>query len=320
MAAARIRIVGAGLMGHALALDFALRGQAVHVTDADPERLSTLRERVQADCLPLIKAGILDAASANALIERITPVPDIAAAVRDATYVVEAVTERLEVKKALFAELEQAAPADAIFASNTSGLRATDLAADLAHPERVIVAHYFNPPHLIPAVEIVPGERTSQETVDRTLSLLRGIGKLPVALKREVPGFIANRLQAALLREAIYLVESGAATTEDIDAIIHGAVGRRLSVMGPFQVLDFAGLDVWADIGSYLFADLDTTDTAQQFLERYVAEGRRGVKTGAGIYQWSAEALAAVTAARDGELLRGLQRDQTPTHRPKGEA
>jgi 3-hydroxybutyryl-CoA dehydrogenase len=306
--AERVCVIGAGLMGHALALDFAARGQHVRITDTHEQQLATVHQRIAADAQPLIQAGVLDATVS--LTSLVTPVANLAEAVRGATYIVEAVPERLDIKRVVLAQLEQAAAADAIFASNTSGLRATDLAAGLLHPERVIVAHYFNPPHLIPAVEIVPGEQTSPETVARTVGLLRSIGKLPVALKREVPGFIANRLQAALLREAVALVESGVATTEDIDVILHGAVGRRLSVMGPFQVLDFAGLDVWADLGSYLFADLDTSDAVQRFLERHVAAGRTGVKAGAGVYTWDAATLAAVGAARNTELLRGMQRDQ----------
>ncbi len=305
----QVAVVGAGLMGHALAIDFAIRGCTVRISDADTARLDDLPERLRARLQPLIAAGYLDAESGAAVADRIDPVGDIADAVRDATYVVEAISERLEAKQQLFEQLEAAAPSTAIFASNTSGLRATDLSVGLAHPERLIVAHYFNPPYLIPVVEIVPGERTRQDVVDATCEFLRAIGKEPVLLRREAPGFIANRLQAALLREAIHLVATGVATAEDIDTVMSGAVGRRLTSMGPFQVLDFAGVDVWAQIGAYLFPDLDCSDAAQAYLQQLVESGRSGVKAGAGVYSWPPGDVAAVSARRDRELLHCIQRD-----------
>jgi 3-hydroxybutyryl-CoA dehydrogenase len=245
-------------------------------------------------------------------------VGDVGSAVAGATYIVEAITEDLDAKRDLFRRLEGLASNEAIFASNTSGLRATDIGAALQHPERLIVAHYFNPPYLLPPVEIVPGEQTSQATIDTTCALLASLGKRPVVLRREAPGFIANRLQAALLREAIRLVEDGVATVEDIDAVMTGAVGRRLSVMGPFQVLDFAGVDVWAQIGSYLFADLDTSEAALAYLRRLVEAGRTGVKSGAGVYAWSAEDVAALASQRDRELMHCLQRDTAATNAGEG--
>ena len=311
----RVSVIGAGLMGRALALDFALGGQPVRITDADPAQLADLLPRLRSAVRPLIQASILDAETAATVVARIHPSPTLREAAHDATYVVEAISERLEAKQQLFVDLEQVAPDDAVFASNTSGLRATQLAAGLAHPERLIVAHYFNPPYLIPVVEVVPGAATAPATVDATCDVLRAVGKRPVVLRREVPGFIANRLQAALLREAIHLVETDVATAEDVDAIIRGAVGRRLSLLGPFQVLDFAGVDVWADIGAYLFDDLDCSARAQVFLESLVAKGRRGVKAGAGVFDWPPEAAARLAAARDRELLRCVQRDRESVDR-----
>lgn len=314
----QIAILGAGLMGHALALDFALHSQDVIITDAEPTRLADLGERLRADLQPFLQAGMLDAATAGAVIERIEPVEAMDRAVRDATYIVEAITENLAAKQALFGRLEALTPTSAIFASNTSGLRATAMAAALAHPERLIVAHYFNPPYLLPPVEIVPGDQTAPETVEATCALLRSVGKQPVVLQRETPGFIANRLQAALLREAIHLVSSGVCRVEDVDAIMTGAVGRRLTTMGPFQVLDFAGVDVWAQIGAYLFADLDCSTDAAAHLEHLAEAGRTGAKSGAGVYVWSPEATAQLQARRDRELMHCLQRDATPVGAAKG--
>lgn len=314
----QIAIVGAGLMGHALALDFALRSQDVVITDAEPARLGDLAERLRGDLQPFLQAGMLDAATAGAVIERIRPVEALDRAVTHATYIVEAITEHLATKQALFSRLEAVAPPEAIFASNTSGLRATDMAAELIHPERLIVAHYFNPPYLLPPVEVVPGEQTAPATVDATCTFLRGLGKQPVVLQRETPGFIANRLQAALLREAIHLVSSGVCRVEDIDAVVSGAVGRRLTTMGPFQVLDFAGVDVWAQIGAYLFADLDCSNDAAAHLQHLAEIGRTGTKAGAGVYVWSDEAKAQLLAARDRELMHCLQRDAAPAGAAKG--
>lgn len=301
-----VAVVGAGLMGHALAADFARHGFPVTITDSDESLLAGARDRIRATLGVLERAGLTGDDTAEQIAARVSPAHTLDDAVRGVAFVLEAVDERLSTKRAVFARLDALCAANVTLASNTSGLSASALSEGLGHPERVIVAHHFNPPHLVPAVEVVPSPRTSAEVVRATVDLLRRAGKKPIVLKREVPGFIANRLQAALLREAIALVQQGVVEPSDLDDLVKASLGRRLDVLGPFEVLDFAGIDVWNDIMAYLAPDLARDTEPPSFLSDLVRAGRLGVKRGRGVYDWSPEAIARAQAARDAELLRQL--------------
>ncbi len=306
----RITVVGAGLMGHAIALEFALNGFEVRVYDTRAEALADLRDRARQTAAPLVQIGLVAAPDLEAGLARLHPTADLAATCADAEYLVEAVSEDLALKQQLYRELDRLCPPGTIFASNTSSLPPSELGAATSRPDRVLVAHYFNPPHLIPVVEIVLGRETSQATADATAALLRRIGKTPALVKREVVGFVANRLQAALLREALALVEQGVADVESVDAIVRLGFGRRLAVFGPFAIADLAGLDVWAAIARVIFPTLDTTPTPPPLLAERVAQGQYGAKTGAGFYPWPTDRLQAALAERDAELLHRLAADR----------
>lgn len=301
-----VAIVGAGLMGHALAADFARHGFAVAITDSNEALLGSVRDRVRGTLRVLERASLLHAETSEQLAERIAVANTLDEAVRDAAFVLEAVDERLSTKRGVFARLDVACGPAVTLASNTSGLSATALAEGLGHPERVIVAHHFNPPHLVPAVEVVPSPRTSPAVVQSTMDVLRRAGKTPVLLKREVPGFVANRLQAALLREAIALVAGEVIEASDLDALVKTSLGRRLDVLGPFEVLDFAGVDVWDDIMSYLAPDLARGTEPPRLLRELVRAGHLGVKSGHGVYDWPPPAIERAQKARDEELLRQI--------------
>ncbi|MCH8205574.1 MAG: 3-hydroxyacyl-CoA dehydrogenase family protein, partial [Chloroflexi bacterium] len=208
-------------------------------------------------------------------------------AVSDADLVIEAVYEDLSLKQRMFEQLDRTCPDRTVLASTTSTFPATQLAMATGRPDRVLVAHYINPPYLVPLVELVPGEGTSEETLGAVHGLLTGIGKQPVVLRKEVPGFISVRLQAALLREALSLVQSGAATPEDVDMVIRTSIGRRWAVAGVFEVLELAGWDVVSDIASWLFPQLESSSELPAVLRERVERDELGVKSGKGFYDWA---------------------------------
>ena len=197
-----------------------------------------------------------------------------------------------------------------ILATNTSGLSPTAIAEGLAHPERVVVTHFWNPPQLIPLVEVVPGEKTSPETMDRTMAWVRALGKQPVRLNKECPGFIGNRLQLALLREALHIVEQGYADVEEVDKSMVYGHGRRLPVTGPFLSADMGGLDIFHTISSYLFADLSNASVPSELMGKMVEAGDLGLKTGKGFYDWSPERKERMMKLRTDTLMEFLRKDK----------
>jgi 3-hydroxybutyryl-CoA dehydrogenase len=220
--------------------------------------------------------------------------------------VAEAIVENLAAKQALYAELDAITRPDAVLASNTSTLMPSALAEPVRRRERLLVAHYFNPGHLIPVVEVVLGPETAPETVETTTRLLREAGKTPAVLRKEVPGFIANRLQSALLREALALVEDGVCSMEDLDAVVSLGFGRRLAVFGPLALHDMAGLDVWHAIATNLYPEISDAKEPQTSLAERAARGDLGLKSGRGFYEWTPTEAVAALAKRDAELLRHL--------------
>ncbi|MGE3908290.1 MAG: 3-hydroxyacyl-CoA dehydrogenase family protein [Chloroflexota bacterium] len=303
----QIAVIGAGLMGTSIGLDWARAGFSVTIYDNDSDRVESVTRRAREIGQALIEGEVITANELNLAVGRMTATADLGDAVAQADYVAEAIVEDLAVKQALYAELDAITKPDAILASNTSSLMPSALAAPTKRPERVLVVHYFNPGHLIPVVEVVLGPQTAPETVETATRLLREAGKTPAILNKEVPGFIANRLQSALLREALALVEDGVCSMEDLDAVVSLGFGRRLAAFGPFAVADMAGLDVWHAITKYLYPLISAEQTPQPLLADSVAAGNLGLKSGQGFYEWTPTAAAAALAKRDAELLRHLR-------------
>lgn len=301
----RIAVVGAGLMGHGIALEFAANGYAVTLHDQSEAQLARARESIAEGLARLVSAGRITPEAADSTPARITTTTDLKAAVAAVDLVIEAVTENLEVKRAVFRDLDALAPPHAILASNSSTFTPSLMAAATKRPQKVIVAHYFNPPHLLPLVELVRGAQTSNDTVETLRALYLKIGKSPAVVQKEVPGFVGNRLQMALLREALAIVEAGIATPEDVDTIIKTGFGRRLSVAGVFEVFDAAGLDVTLAVADQLFPEIDRSTTASAFLRDKVARGELGQKSGKGVYDWPPEEAAALRA-RIGAALAAI--------------
>jgi 3-hydroxybutyryl-CoA dehydrogenase len=281
----RIAVVGAGLMGHAIAQVFAVAGHPVAITDPSPEALGTVHERVRWN---LERAG-----GDVRAVERIELADTAEGAVAGAGFVIEAAPERLDVKQELFARLSRAAP-DAILASNTSVMSIGEIARDSERPERVVGTHFWNPPHLIPLVEVTQAEHSSADAVGRTMSVLLAAGKTPVHVKRDVPGFIGNRLQHALWREAIALVESGVCAAEDVDTVVKSTLGLKLQVLGPLENADLIGTDLTLAIHEYVLPHIDARPEPSPLLRRLVEQGELGMKSGSGFRSWTEYTAQAV--------------------------
>jgi 3-hydroxybutyryl-CoA dehydrogenase len=290
----RIAVIGAGLMGHGIALEFAAHGYDVALQDRDQSALERARGAIAEGLARLAEIGRITPEAAATAPALMTLGTDARAAVTNADLVIEAVSEDLDVKRALFRDLDDWAPPHTILASNSSSFMPSLLAAATTRPDRVLVAHYFNPPHLLPLVELVRGEQTSDATIETMRALYQGIGKRPAVVQREAPGFVGNRLQMALLREALAIVDAGIATPEDVDTIIKSSFGRRLAVAGVFEVFEAAGWDLTLAVASQLFPAIDRSPEPPQSLREKVARGELGLKSGQGFYEWTPEEAAAL--------------------------
>jgi 3-hydroxybutyryl-CoA dehydrogenase len=288
MTKARIAVVGAGLMGHGIAQVFAVAGHDVTITDTVTASLDSAKAR--------IAASLKDLGDDPGAVERVTPHRELAAAVRDADYVVEAVSEDLPLKQALFAEVEKHVRQDTILASNTSVIPITDIMSGLRWRDRTLGTHWWNPPTLVPLVEVIGTELTSPQTIEWTMALHAAARKKPAHVKKDVPGFIGNRLQHALWREAISLVERGICDAETVDTVIKAAFGRRLAVLGPLENADLVGTDLTLAIHKTVLPDIEARPGPSPYLEKLVADGKLGFKSGDGFRKWSPEQQAALRA------------------------
>jgi len=295
MAKARIAVVGAGLMGHGIAQVFAFAGHNVAVTDAVAQNLNTVRSR--------IAANLRDLGEDESAAARVRPCADLADAVRDADYVVEAVSEDLPLKQKLFAEIERHARRDTVLASNTSVIPITSIMQGLARRERALGTHWWNPPFLVPLVEVIETQWTAPRAVAWTMTLHEAAGKKPAHVKKDVPGFIGNRLQHALWREAISLVEHGICDAETVDAVVKASFGRRLPVLGPLENADQVGTDLTLAIHNIVLPAIDSRPGPSPYLQKLVADKKLGFKTGEGFRKWSAEQQAALR----GKVMRHLK-------------
>ena len=283
----QIAVVGAGLMGHGIAQDFAAGGYDVRLTSRSKAGLNRAEGQIRNNLDRMAALGVFDRSRTEEVMNRVHLCSGLDNAVDRADLVIEAVYEDLPLKQRLFKQLDLACPAHTILASTTSTFGASQISS--VRPDRVLVAHYINPPYLVPLVEIVPGPETAGTTVSTVRDLLTCLGKQPVVLTREVPGFISVRLQAALLREALSLVQSGAVDADAVDTVIKTSLGRRWAVAGVFEVLDLAGWDTVSDISSWLFPTLDRSDDLPAILRERVERGELGVKSNRGFYDWTPE-------------------------------
>ena len=300
-------VIGTGTMGPGIALVLARFGVQVRLHDIDPIQLEKAKETLGRNLQLLQSEEIITAAEVEAIHARIRPVDDLTAAVQGVDLAIEVVPEVLEIKKQVFAHMDELCPADAILASNTSGLSITAMAGATRRPRMVVGMHWWNPPIIIPVIEIVRGSETHDDTVAAVDALIRRIKKVPVLVNKDVPGFLGNRLQYALMREAIALWEEGVASAEDIDTMIRSGIGFKFPVMGPLETIDMAGLDIFHKVSGYLYADLNRDSTPPAAIARRVAENRLGLKTGKGFYDYAGQDIPALMGGRIKKLIRLLK-------------
>ena len=281
-----IAVIGGGLMGAGIAQVFASAGQRVTVFEPVAQLRASVRDRV--------RANLEDIGASGNSADRIETADNLAAAVAGASFVTEAAPEKLEIKRAIFAELVAHAPRDCILASNTSVIPITRIAEGIATADRIVGTHWWNPPFLIPLVEVVRARETSGRTMQATIDLLTSVGKEPARIDKDTPGFVANRLQHALWREAIAMVADGICDAATIDACVRNSFGMRLAVLGPLENADLVGLDLTLDIHRTIIPELDRSLGPNPYLERQVGEGRIGFKSGEGFRSWTTEEMELV--------------------------
>jgi len=275
----KIAVIGGGLMGHGIAYLFAMAGHEVGLAESSAPIRESLPRRWQ------VIIDLFGDDPAN--LKRISVYERLPHAAKGAQFVFEAGPEKLGLKQLLFSELEAVVAPEAILASNSSAIPSTEIGRKLKHRERVLGTHFWNPPHLVPLVEVVQTEWTSATTVALTMELLRAAGKKPVHVRKDIPGFIGNRLQHALKREAIALVAAGVCDAETLDTVVKDSFGSRLAVLGPLEQSDLVGLDLTLDISEALVQHLDRSDKPNPYLRKLVAEGKLGMKTGEGFRRWT---------------------------------
>ena len=278
-------VIGAGQMGTGFVVHFRQVGLPVTLVDHRQSNLDDARARIR-ETVELLNERGVTTISPDEILDGVTFTLDAEAGVRNAEIVLETVAEDLEIKREVFEVVGAAAPADAILATNTSGIPITDIADGFPFAERVIGCHWLFPPYLLPTVEVVRGEETSDETVDKLVSIVEASGRKPIVVERDVPGFVWNRVQFAVIRECAHLVEEGVASVEDVNTAIRDGYARRTAVIGPFETVDIAGLDLFKTVGDDLVPELSNAETTSELFDEYLADGRRGIETGAGFFEY----------------------------------
>jgi 3-hydroxyacyl-CoA dehydrogenase len=286
-------------MGHGIAQAFAAGGCLVHCYDDAAAARASLQQRVRANLDQFVAENLVPREAVDAILARVIIAESEDAAVEGARFITEAVSEDLPLKQRLFARIEGLARPDAVIASNSSSFPMTQTAVHMRHPERAIVTHWFNPPHIVPVVEVVPGERTSPATTQAACAILKRIGKQPVRVNKELTGFLVNRVQVAMFREIWDLLDRGVASAEEIDLAIRGSMGMRLAALGPLRIIDFAGWDVTASVYKNLITDMRSDTELPDVIKKLVEERRFGAKAGQGVYEYTPESLQASQAERD---------------------
>jgi 3-hydroxybutyryl-CoA dehydrogenase len=310
--AVRVAVLGLGTMGHGIVQAFASQGIAVQGYDEASAMRKSLLARVRNNLLQFVRFGLFAEEQLEPTLARISVHDKLSEACRDATFVVEAVREDLPAKQALFAEIEGYVANDTILASNSSSFPISQSGVRMKRPERALVTHWFNPPHIVPTVEIVPSPKTSEAVTQSTLALHKRIGKLAIVIRQELPGFLVNRVQVAVMREVWDLVERGVVSVEDLDTAVRGSMGFRLAAYGPLMIHDFGGLDIQAAVYRNLCPEIRSDTELPKILQDHVAAGHFGFKSGEGFYEYSAGEANERLKERDERYLALLKLFHAP--------
>jgi 3-hydroxybutyryl-CoA dehydrogenase len=306
-----ISVLGAGIMGHGIAQSFLMAGYPVFLYDIQETILETARVHIKRNLDLFLQADLVKRGKIEPALRRLTTTTDLKRAVQGSEFIVEAAPEKLELKQALLQEVESYCRADAILASNTSSLTLKEMGKKVSKKDRLVITHWFNPPHIVPAVEVVRAEETNDETFETAYQLLKRIKKLPVKINRELPGFLVNRIQVAMVREVFDLYEKRVASAADIDTAVKGSIGFRLASIGPLLTADLGGLDLWLQVYKNLVPHIQSSTEPSRALQNLVSQGHTGIKSGKGFYSYatdfSREELDEVVQKRDREVLNRLK-------------
>jgi 3-hydroxybutyryl-CoA dehydrogenase len=302
-----VLVVGAGVMGHGFAQVFALNGIDVFLVDQNHELLDRAQGWIRENLAFMVELELIKSPQIESALNRIRFTSDLNGPAAIADYVLEAITEELELKKSLFKQLGTLAGTDVILATNTSSYDINELADVTQNPQRVLGTHWFHPPPITPAVEIIPADATSRQTIDQAIALMERIGKFPTMCK-SAPGFVANRIQFAMAAEALAIVDDGLASPQEVDRIVKSSFGFRLSAFGPFEIMDQAGLDTYRAIFEYLYNQLDREQfKPPRILSDLIDQGRLGLKSEKGFYDHEDGAAEALKRKRDSRLYARLK-------------
>jgi 3-hydroxybutyryl-CoA dehydrogenase len=289
----KVAIIGAGLMGHGLAQIFAGKGYEVHLMDLKEDLLEKGLAGIRSNLSLMAEHGIGTLQDIEPVLSRVKTTTDLLVATQGAQFVIEAVSEDLEIKQRTFHDLDSLCSPDVVLATNTSVISITEIARLARGRERIVGTHFWNPPYLIPLVEVIRGKETSQRTMDRAFELMKAIGKHPVRVNKDVPGFVGNRLQHALWREAISIVERGIADPATVDECIRFGFGLRLPILGPLENADMVGTDLTLAIHDYIFRYIESSPSPSPLLKKKVERGELGFKSGKGFREWPPEEAQA---------------------------
>jgi 3-hydroxybutyryl-CoA dehydrogenase len=302
----RVAVAGTGMMGPGIAATFALAGKDAVIVSRTAEGAAKGVATALGLIATLAKNGLADPAQAQAAQGRFSTSHNPEEAVRSVQLFVESIAENLAIKQEYFARLDAAAP-DTILCSNTSGISITEIAAKCRKPERVLTTHFWNPPYIMPLVEVIMGKRSSQVIAEGVVALLRACGKVPVLVRKDVPGQLGNRIQHAMVRECMYIVQEGIASAEDVDLAVKAGVGLRFPVYGVFEHADLVGLELVKAVQDYVVPDLGKAQGASPIHNEKTAKGETGAKVGKGFLNWPPGKADEVRARRDAFIMEFLR-------------
>lgn len=306
-----ISVLGAGIMGHGIAQSFIMGGYTVTLYDISESVLNTAKSHIKENLERFRKFGLIGNEEVDPAFKNLSTTTDLKTAVWDSDFIIEAAPEILSLKKDLFEQVESFCKADAILATNSSSLTLKDIGERVQNKKRLIVTHWFNPPHIVPTVEVVKGEETTDEVMETVYSLLEKIKKTPVKILKDIPGFLVNRIQIAMVREILDLYEQGVACAEDIDKAVKGSIGFRLASIGPLLTIDLGGARLWFEVSNRLLPRIRSTTTPSKALQEIIDQGHDGIKSGKGFYDYSTDftqdGLDRAISDRDDEFLNRLK-------------
>ena len=290
----KVAVLGAGVMGTGIAQAFAMKGHEVMIIFVYDDKLRAKpMEVMESNLKVLVENDVLKSSQIPEILGKVKLTESLEEACEFADIIFECIVEKLEVKQDYFAKMDALCDKKTILCSNTSAISITEIAEKSVNKERIVGTHFWNPAYLIPLVEVIKTKYVSDEAVNETYNILEEAGKSPVVVQKDVPGFLANRLQHALFREAISIVENGIASPEDVDKAIKTGFGMRLGVRAPFEVIDAGGIDLTYNIHKYLFPHIENSTEPSKMLKKLLDEGKNGFRTGEGFMKWSQEDIAA---------------------------